>query len=253
MRRARLGAADRTGSRHADPCRDGDLLGIPPSAHPPANRSIVPQPAPRLQAAGLPPRRPGGPARVTGRRAGPRQHLEWPAEPRRPRMAVMNGLGAAEAWVTRLAVALTARGWTVATAESCTGGLVGMLLTTQPGSSAYYRGGVIAYANHAKESLLAVPADVLERHGAVSAEVAMAMAAGARTGLCADLAVSLTGIAGPGGGSADKPVGLVYVGLATRRGVASRRLMLPGDRAAVRAGAAEAALAWLVDTAEAGD
>jgi PncC family amidohydrolase len=157
----------------------------------------------------------------------------------------------ARALVGQLAEALTTRGWTVATAESCTGGLVGALLTERPGSSAYYLGGVVAYANDAKLHLLGVPPAVLARHGAVSAPVAEAMAAGARLVFQADLAVSLTGIAGPGGGSPDKPVGLVYLGLATARGTATRRLLLQGDRGAVRARAAEAALAWLVTSAAA--
>jgi PncC family amidohydrolase len=152
--------------------------------------------------------------------------------------------------VVRLAATLVARGWSVATAESCTGGLVGALLTERAGSSAYYRGGVIAYDNQAKIDLLDVPEEALSRHGAVSAAVAEAMATGARDRLHAEVAVSLTGIAGPTGGTAEKPVGLVYAGLASPSGSASRRLMLAGNRAEVRAAAAAAALAWLTAAAE---
>jgi nicotinamide-nucleotide amidase len=155
--------------------------------------------------------------------------------------------------VLALADALRQRRWTLATAESCTGGLVGSLITQVPGSSAYYVGGVVSYADSAKVALLGVPRDLLAAHGAVSAPVAEAMARGVRTKLAADLALSITGVAGPGGGSAEKPVGLVYIGLATVESVASRRLMLSGDRRAVRLGAAQAALAWAVIAAGSDD
>jgi nicotinamide-nucleotide amidase len=104
-----------------------------------------------------------------------------------------------------------ARGWTLATAESCTGGLVAGRLTSVPGASDVFVGGIVSYANEVKEQELGVPAATLERHGAVSAETAAAMAAGVRARLHADVAVSVTGIAGPGGGTPEKPVGLVYV------------------------------------------
>jgi nicotinamide-nucleotide amidase len=104
-----------------------------------------------------------------------------------------------------------ARSWTLATAESCTGGLVAARLTSVPGSSAVFLGSVVAYADKVKERELDVDVETLERYGAVSAETAAAMAAGVRRRLHADVAVGVTGIAGPGGGTADKPVGLVYV------------------------------------------
>lgn len=142
------------------------------------------------------------------------------------------------------------RGLTVALAESCTGGLVAASLTEVAGSSGYFLGGVVAYANRAKEGLLGVPSTVLAAHGAVSAQVAKAMAQAARSRFGSDLAAAITGIAGPDGGTAEKPVGLVYVGLAREGGVEVRRLQLAGDRPAVRASAARAALEWLVEAAE---
>jgi nicotinamide-nucleotide amidase len=127
-----------------------------------------------------------------------------------------------------------ARGFTLATAESCTGGMIGERLTGVAGSSDVYLGGVVAYANSAKESLLGVSTDILTQHGAVSAESAMAMAAGASAALGADVAASVTGVAGPGGGTPEKPVGLVFAHVSTPDGSWSRRLDLPGDRESVR-------------------
>lgn len=140
--------------------------------------------------------------------------------------------------------ALRARGATLAVAESCTGGLVTTLLTDTPGSSAYVLGGVVAYADAAKVRLLGVAPELIRRHGAVSEPVAGEMAAHARDHFGASLALSLTGIAGPGGGTADKPVGLVYVGLATARGVRVRRYLLGAEqpRESIRLRAALAAL-----------
>lgn len=158
--------------------------------------------------------------------------------------------GALLALAERLQGICLGRGLTVALAESCTGGLVAATLTEVPGSSGYFRGGVVAYANDAKEALLDVPRPVLEAHGAVSAQVAMAMAQGARARLEADVSASVTGVAGPDGGSAAKPVGLVYVGLATQAGTDVRRLQLAGDRVAIREAAARAALEWLIERAE---
>lgn len=137
---------------------------------------------------------------------------------------------------------LRARGLTLATAESCTGGLVGQRLTAVPGASAYYQGGVVAYANDAKRELLGVPQDLLARHGAVSAEVARAMAEGARRRFAADLGVSTTGISGPEGGTPEKPVGLVYVGFAHEGGSEAQELLLPLDRERHRALTAQIAL-----------
>ncbi len=145
--------------------------------------------------------------------------------------------------------ALLARGWTLATAESCTGGLLGHLLTQIPGSSAYYLGGVIAYSNHAKERILGVPAETLLRHGAVSPETAVAMAQGAVRLLGADVAVGITGIAGPGGGTRVKPVGLVYLGLVWPGGEGWRRFVWPHDRAGNKAASARAALEWILEVA----
>ena len=127
-----------------------------------------------------------------------------------------------------LARLLIERRQTIATAESCTGGLLGKLLTDVPGSSAYFVRGYIVYSNQSKSELLQVPGDVIEKQGAVSEEVARLLAANARVAAGSDYALSITGIAGPGGGSAEKPVGLVYIGLATESGVEVRRVLL-GD------------------------
>jgi nicotinamide-nucleotide amidase len=123
----------------------------------------------------------------------------------------------------------------LATAESCTGGLVGARLTDAPGASDVYAGGVIAYSNEVKERRLGVPPEVLERHGAVSAETAEAMAAGARAALGSDAAIAVTGVAGPEGGTSEKPVGLVYVSVLAPGGESTERFLFSGDREAVRA------------------
>jgi nicotinamide-nucleotide amidase len=134
------------------------------------------------------------------------------------------------------------RGLSLAAAESCTGGLVAARLTSVPGSSDVFLGGVVAYADDVKRTELEVPEEVLARHGAVSAEAAAAMTAGARARLAADVAVAATGIAGPGGGTPEKPVGLVYLHAEGPAGGAARELNLPGDRGAVRGRATAAAL-----------
>jgi competence/damage-inducible protein CinA-like protein len=134
------------------------------------------------------------------------------------------------------------QGLTLATAESCTGGLVGTRLTAIPGASDVFLGGVIAYANDVKVAALGVRTDVLERHGAVSAETAAAMADGARSSLGADVAVAITCVAGPAGGTAAKPVGLVFIHARSPRGEWAQALQLPGDREAIRARATVAAL-----------
>ena len=138
-------------------------------------------------------------------------------------------------------------GTTLATAESCTGGLIAHLLTAIAGVSASYLGGVISYSNAAKATLLDVPPELIESHGAVSPEVAAAMALGARARLGADVAVSVTGVAGPSGGTAEKPVGLVYLGLATAVGFETRRLDIGPEqpRDIIQHRAAKIALNWV--------
>ncbi|MES1178124.1 MAG: competence/damage-inducible protein A [Myxococcales bacterium] len=137
---------------------------------------------------------------------------------------------------------LAERGQTLALAESCTGGLVSELLTAHSGASAVFRGGAVTYANDAKIALLGVPAVLLARYGAVSAEVARSMAEGARSAFNSDFALSLTGIAGPTGGSEEKPVGLVHFAVATDAGVSDRRVVFTGNREQVRRRAAFAGL-----------
>jgi PncC family amidohydrolase len=141
------------------------------------------------------------------------------------------------------------RGLTVAAAESCTGGLIAEAITSVPGSSGYFLGAVVSYADSAKIRLLAVPAAVIEAHGAVSAQAARAMALAARDAFGSSFAVSVTGIAGPAGGTAEKPVGLTYVALADAAGCEVRRFTWPGDRAANREESAAAALGWLIERA----
>ena len=138
-------------------------------------------------------------------------------------------------------------GKTLATAESCTGGGIGSALTAVPGSSSIYKGGVISYCNEIKHRLLGVDEALLEACGAVSAPVAEAMAAGARTVLRTDIAVSVTGLAGPGGDEQGNPVGTVFIGYADHRGVLSREYHFYGDRDAVRAAAVEAALQLILN------
>jgi nicotinamide-nucleotide amidase len=137
---------------------------------------------------------------------------------------------------------LRVRGLTFATAESCTGGLVASRLTSVPGASDVFVGSVVAYANDVKVAELGVPSDVLERHGAVSAEVAAAMAHGARARLGADVAVAVTGIAGPDGGTEEKPIGLVFLHASGPDGDEARRMDLPGDREMIRGRATTGAL-----------
>ena len=142
--------------------------------------------------------------------------------------------------------ACRARYWRVATAESCTGGLVAAALTAIAGASDVVERGFVTYSNRSKMELLGVPAETLAAHGAVSAETAAAMAQGAVARAGVDLAVSVTGLAGPGGGTPQKPIGLVYVGVAPKGGPArAERHVLPGDRAAVRDAAVTLALEML--------
>ena len=141
--------------------------------------------------------------------------------------------------------ALVKRGEMVATAESCTGGMISARITAVPGSSAWFAGGVVSYSNAVKESALGVPAGLIARHGAVSAEVADAMARGAMGRVGAAWAIAVTGLAGPGGGTPEKPVGLVYVAIGGPDGVAVRELHLNGDRAQIRMQASTRAMQLL--------
>jgi PncC family amidohydrolase len=140
---------------------------------------------------------------------------------------------------------------TLATAESCTGGNVAARITRIAGSSAYFQGGIVSYANDVKEHVLGVPASVLANPGAVSEECARAMAEGARERLGATLAVSTTGIAGPDGGTARKPVGLVYIGIAAGSRTKVERHQFAGDREAIIAAATQRALELLLENATA--
>lgn len=140
---------------------------------------------------------------------------------------------------------LQERGFTLALAESCTGGMIGRRITSVPGISRYFLYGFVTYSNEAKEKFLGVKKETLERYGAVSAETAAEMAAGARRAGGADCALAVTGIAGPGGGTPEKPVGLVYIGLAVPEGVFVRRFLFAGDREGIRSLSASAALNML--------
>lgn len=144
-----------------------------------------------------------------------------------------------------LVALLKARGLVCATAESCTGGGVGSAITAIPGSSAVFAGGVISYANEVKCDVLGVKASTLETVGAVSSETAAQMAEGVRKLLKVDIAVSLTGIAGPDGGSEEKPVGLVWFGLSTAQGTRTEKAIFRGDREKIRESAIVHALGML--------
>ena len=137
---------------------------------------------------------------------------------------------------------LAVGGFTLAVAESCTGGLIARRLTEVPGSSSYFMEGVVTYSNEAKTRLLGVPADMIKEYGAVSAEVAEEMAEGVKALAETDFGLAVTGIAGPGGGTEEKPVGLVFIALADDAHTEHRRLMIPGDRHLIRTRASQAAL-----------
>jgi nicotinamide-nucleotide amidase len=142
---------------------------------------------------------------------------------------------------------LQKRQLTCAVAESCTGGLVGAAITSVAGSSGWFRGGVIAYSNEVKMRLLGVPEQILAEHGAVSAETVAAMAEGAAWLLQADCAIAVSGIAGPGGDSAEKPVGLVFIGIRANGATSGHRYVFTGDRDAVRHAATTAGLRLLLE------
>jgi len=145
---------------------------------------------------------------------------------------------------------LAAKGYTVAVAESCTAGMVAARLTDVPGSSAYFMGGIVAYDNKVKEKILGVQMEILRDKGAVSPETAAAMAEGVRRLLCTDAGIGITGIAGPTGGTPEKPVGLVYIAVAVPGQTVVKKYNFPGRRFAVRQGAANAALKMLRDLLE---
>ena len=166
-------------------------------------------------------------------------------------MTAVLDLATLEPDVLALAAALRARGWKLATAESCTGGLIAGACTAVAGSSDWFERGFVTYSNEAKVELLGVDAALLAARGAVSEEVARAMVAGALARSHAQLAVAVTGIAGPGGAVPGKPVGTVWLAWGTAAHVDAERLQLPGDRAAVRAASVAAALARLVSVGRA--
>lgn len=139
---------------------------------------------------------------------------------------------------------------TIALAESCTGGLLASRITDIPGSSRYFIAGLVTYGNGAKTKFLAVPEEIIAQNGAVSAIVAELMAKGVRDGASVDIGFSITGIAGPAGGSPEKPVGTVFMGLATKEGVRVERFLFSGDRQKIRGQATEAALSMLLNYLE---
>lgn len=148
---------------------------------------------------------------------------------------------------TQVGDLLRQKGWKLATAESCTGGLIGHRITDIPGSSDYYLGGVVAYAYEAKVAVLGVSWETLQKHGAVSRQTVLEMARGARVLLGADIAISVSGIAGPGGATPDKPVGTTWLGLSTAEGEWARVYRFSGDRAQNKAASAQAALRFVLD------
>jgi nicotinamide-nucleotide amidase len=152
-----------------------------------------------------------------------------------------------EALALTLGRALEKRRWRLAVAESCTGGWIAKAVTDVAGSSHWFDGGIVAYSNAAKLGLLGVPSDVLAAHGAVSEETVRAMAEGARSRFAADLAVAVSGVAGPGGGTADKPVGTVHFAWAAPGGVTAARRIFAGSRESVRRQTVALALERLVE------
>jgi len=152
--------------------------------------------------------------------------------------------------VSRLAEVLKSRGWLLATAESCTGGLIACELTNLSGSSDWYLGGVVAYANRIKEDLLDVPAQVLLTYGAVSRETVLAMAGGVAKRFGAQCALAVSGVAGPTGGTPEKPVGTVWIGWAVHGELSAERFLFSGDRLAVKRQSALAAITGMAKMIE---
>ncbi|MGB2630993.1 MAG: CinA family protein [Candidatus Omnitrophota bacterium] len=136
---------------------------------------------------------------------------------------------------------------TLAIAESCTGGYISHRISNIPGSSDYFKGGVVAYSNDIKTFLLYVSHKIIKKHGAVSSQVAKAMAKGAREALCADYAVSITGITGPAGGSPEKPVGLAYMAFASTEGVKTKKVQFEGNRQFLKSQFADAVLQLILN------
>ncbi|MEF2232380.1 MAG: CinA family protein [Pseudodesulfovibrio sp.] len=151
--------------------------------------------------------------------------------------------------VTELGECLRVNGTMLATAESCTGGLLASTLTDVPGSSDWFKGSVVAYANEVKRDLLGVPAETLEAHGAVSEPVVLAMARGVLDAVGADVSVAISGVAGPGGGTPQKPVGTVWMAWAWPGGTRARRYDFSGDRAAIKAQSVMTAINGLLGVA----
>ena len=180
------------------------------------------------------------------------RHVIWPAAGRASHVSPSGGAPGSESPVDPLARELGAllreARFTVSVAESCTGGMLGALITDQPGSSAYFVGGVIAYADEVKRAQLGVPAALVTRHGAVSREVALAMAEGVRSRFATTLAASVTGVAGPDA-EGSKPVGLTFIAVATPHGATCHEYMFSGDRWSNRRQAAGQALRQLIEAA----
>jgi len=153
----------------------------------------------------------------------------------------------------RLAETLSRKGLTISCAESCTGGLIGYCVTSLPGSSQYFMGSAVTYSNRAKEDLLGVSEGILIQYGAVSAQTARQMAMGARNAYHSDISVAVTGIAGPGGSTADKPVGLVYIAVCDGKDPKAERFVFGGDRDSVRKQTAIRAMEMLIECAEGAD
>lgn len=150
-----------------------------------------------------------------------------------------------------LADQLTSRNWTLAVAESCTGGLIGHLITSVPGSSAYFHGAVTAYSDTSKMEILGIPLECLKNHGSVSKRTALAMASGVRDAFRVDIGIGVTGIAGPGGGTEQKPVGLVYIAIVGEEDETVEELNLPGTREEIKTASAKAALKAVCEFLEA--
>jgi PncC family amidohydrolase len=147
----------------------------------------------------------------------------------------------------RVGEALAQRGWTISVVESCTAGGLAYRITKVPGASEYFLGGLVAYDNRVKLEWVGVPEWMFERHGAVSSEVAGAMSEGGRMRFDTDVCVAITGIAGPGGGTQEKPVGTVFVSVSSRTGTRAQRFLFSGDREHVRQRAIDAALGMVLD------